>query len=224
MSQDRQRRENVFDAIKKPPSVAMEKIQNTTAATLDRMATLQQRYRQHREAMNSDSSDKSRRTSTTSTIDSHVSYLPPALDYLPLLIQICLFQKCIPLMNRPPLPPQSVNNNHNQWEPLSRTDSFSSVSNHPQCYPNQNQMNHQNHLIAQAQAQAQAQACGTSPVRRPIPMPGNAQNLPPRNMSASVFNLNQGGYPQPSFQQQNPWGINQMSQVRLYSFLFSTIN
>lgn len=65
---------NVFDAIKKPPSVAMEKIQSSTAATLDRMAVLQQRYRQHKEAMNSDnSSDKSRRTSTTSTLDSSVS-------------------------------------------------------------------------------------------------------------------------------------------------------
>lgn len=66
-------RQNVFDAIRKPPSVAMEKIQNSTAATLDRMANLQQRYRQHKEAMNSDSSDKSRRTSVTSTIDSSVS-------------------------------------------------------------------------------------------------------------------------------------------------------
>jgi hypothetical protein len=54
----------------------MEKIQSSTAATLDRMAVLQQRYRQHKEAMNSDSSDKSRRTSTTSTIDSSVSHAP----------------------------------------------------------------------------------------------------------------------------------------------------
>lgn len=69
-----QQKTNVFDAIKKPPSVAMEKIQSSTAATLDRMATLQQRYRHHKETMNSDnSSDKSRRTSTTSTIDSTVS-------------------------------------------------------------------------------------------------------------------------------------------------------
>jgi hypothetical protein len=64
---------NVFDAIKKPPSVAMEKIKNSTAATLDRMAILQQRYRQHKETMTSDSSDKSRRTSTASTFDSVVS-------------------------------------------------------------------------------------------------------------------------------------------------------
>lgn len=74
---------NIFDAIRKPPSVAMEKIQTSTAATLDRMAVLQQRYRQHKEAMNSDnSSDKSRRTSTTSTIDSNVSS-PNRLRTLP---------------------------------------------------------------------------------------------------------------------------------------------
>ena len=65
---------NIFDAIKKPPSVAMEKIKNSTAATLDRMAMLQARYRQYKETMNSDnSSEKSRRTSTASTIDSNVS-------------------------------------------------------------------------------------------------------------------------------------------------------
>lgn len=65
---------NIFDSIRKPPSVAMEKIKNSTAATLDRMAILQARYRQHKEAMTSDnSSDKSRRTSTASTIDSNVS-------------------------------------------------------------------------------------------------------------------------------------------------------
>lgn len=67
---------NVFDAIRKPPSVAMEKIQNSTAATLDRMTMLQQRYRQHREAMNSDnSSDKSRRTSTISAVECSVRSL-----------------------------------------------------------------------------------------------------------------------------------------------------
>jgi hypothetical protein len=61
---------NIFDVIKKPPSMAMAKIKNSTAATLDRMATLQARYRQHKETMNSDtSSEKSRRTSTTSTVD-----------------------------------------------------------------------------------------------------------------------------------------------------------
>lgn len=59
----------------------MEKIQSSTAATLDRMASLQQRYRQHKEAMNSDSSDKSRRTSTTSTIDSSVSHAPCFLPF-----------------------------------------------------------------------------------------------------------------------------------------------
>lgn len=195
----------------------MEKIQSSTAATLDRMAVLQQRYRQHKEAMNSDSSDKSRRTSTTSTIDSNVSQRPGFLSNILLLISIRLFSKSIPLMNRPPLPPQSVNHNHNQWETLSRTDSFSSVSNPPQCYLNH--MNHQKPFIGQAQA------CGTSPIRRPVPLPGNGniQGQPQRNMSASVFNLNQGVYPQPTFQQQNPWGMNQMSQVKIYSLSFASL-
>lgn len=58
---------SVFDSIKRPPSIAMEKIKATTAAALDRMSLLQQRYRQHQEAMRSDS-EKSRRTSTTSSL------------------------------------------------------------------------------------------------------------------------------------------------------------
>lgn len=115
-------------------------------------------------------------------------------------------------MNRPPLPPQISNHNHNQWDTLSRTDSFSSVSNPPQCYPNH--MNHQKPFIGQVQAG------GVSPIRRPVPLPeGNVQGQPQRNMSASVFNLNQGGYPQPQLQQQNPWGMN---QVKIYSLIIFT--
>lgn len=77
-----QQKENVFDAIKKPPSLVMEKIKNSTAATLDRMAVLQARYRQHKDTMNSDnSSDKSRRTSTASTIDSTVSAFSRTVEF-----------------------------------------------------------------------------------------------------------------------------------------------
>lgn len=60
-------RSSPFDSIKRPPSVTMEKIKATTAAALDRMSLLQQRYRQHQEAMRSDS-ERSRRTSTTSSL------------------------------------------------------------------------------------------------------------------------------------------------------------
>lgn len=68
------RKSNVFDSIKKPPSVTMEKIQSTTAAALDRMAILQQRYRQHKEAMSSDTaSEISRRPSSVSTLENNVS-------------------------------------------------------------------------------------------------------------------------------------------------------
>ncbi|XP_059617781.1 E3 ubiquitin-protein ligase lubel-like [Phlebotomus argentipes] len=56
---------SAFDSIKKQPSVEMGKIQSHKSATLDRMTLLQQRYRQHQEAMKS-GSDSSRRPSTTS--------------------------------------------------------------------------------------------------------------------------------------------------------------
>jgi hypothetical protein len=112
-------------------------------------------------------------------------------------------------MNRPPLPPQSANHH---WEnAVRRTDSFSSVSNPtPSGYPNN--VNHQKPFIDQTQASAM------SPIqRRPVPLPGTLPNQPAsRNMSASVFNLSHGGYPQQqAFQQQqpNPWGMNAMSQV-----------
>lgn len=62
----------------------------------------------------------------------------------------------------------------------------------------------------------QAQASGVVPMRRPIPMPGNNMNTRPmRNMSASVFNLDQSSAQvQPGYQQPNPWGYNQMSQAQ----------
>lgn len=72
---DQEVRNSPFDSIKRPPSVTMEKIKATTAAALDRMSLLQQRYRQHQETMKSDS-EKSRRTSTTSSLmGDQVSYL-----------------------------------------------------------------------------------------------------------------------------------------------------
>lgn len=52
-------RTSVFDSIKRPPSVAMEKIKSSTAAALDRMVQLQQRYRQHQETMRDDASHRS---------------------------------------------------------------------------------------------------------------------------------------------------------------------
>ncbi|XP_021700682.1 uncharacterized protein LOC5572927 isoform X3 [Aedes aegypti] len=52
----------------KSMSSTMEKIQNNTAATLDRMTMLQQRYRQHQETMRADN-DRSRRASFASNAD-----------------------------------------------------------------------------------------------------------------------------------------------------------
>jgi DNA-binding transcriptional regulator YbjK len=87
-------RQNIFDSIKKPPSIAMEKIQSSTSATLDRMAQLQNRYRQHKETMNSsdNSSERSRRTST-STIDSSVSFYNLFLLLKTLLSVFILYTK-----------------------------------------------------------------------------------------------------------------------------------
>lgn len=39
---------SVFDTIQRPPSVQLEKIKSKASATLDRMAILQQRYRQQK--------------------------------------------------------------------------------------------------------------------------------------------------------------------------------
>jgi hypothetical protein len=65
----------------------------------------------------------------------------------------------------------------------------------------------------------QARPTTPSMVRRPVPLPGNLQNAPMRNMSASVFDLNQNGagypmnYQQQQQQQQQQWGFMPMNQV-----------
>uniref|UniRef100_A0A182PJP2 Uncharacterized protein n=1 Tax=Anopheles epiroticus TaxID=199890 RepID=A0A182PJP2_9DIPT len=63
-------------------SSTMEKIQNNTAATLDRMTLLQQRYRQHQEAMKSDG-DRSRRASLTSNTDLQRSEFGDTMPTMP---------------------------------------------------------------------------------------------------------------------------------------------
>lgn len=60
--------QNPFDAVPKPHSLTMERIKNQTSATLDRMALLQQRYRQHQEIMKS-GGESSRRNSNSSQIE-----------------------------------------------------------------------------------------------------------------------------------------------------------
>lgn len=72
------------------------------------------------------------------------------------------------------------------------------MSTSSQCFPNNA---NQSPFVGQAQQS-----------RRPVPMPGSNPTHSARNMSASVFNLNQSGYPQPGFQP-NPWGMNAMNQV-----------
>lgn len=60
--------QNPFDSVPKPHSLTMERIKSQTTATLDRMAQLQQRYRQHQEIMKS-SGESSRRNSNSSQND-----------------------------------------------------------------------------------------------------------------------------------------------------------
>lgn len=50
---------SVFDSIQRPPSVTLEKIKSKASATLDRMALLQQRYRQHKEDSQKGNTDRS---------------------------------------------------------------------------------------------------------------------------------------------------------------------
>ncbi|KAG4079394.1 hypothetical protein HA402_008086 [Bradysia odoriphaga] len=63
---------NPFDSVPKPQSLTMERIKNQTSATLDRMAQLQERYRQHQEIMKS-GGESSRRNSNSSQIDEQLS-------------------------------------------------------------------------------------------------------------------------------------------------------
>ncbi|KAL7037872.1 hypothetical protein ACKWTF_009385 [Chironomus riparius] len=209
---------NIFDAIKKPPSVAMEKIKNSTAATLDRMATLQARYRQYKETMNSDnSSDKSRRTSIASTIDSNS--IPQLTNRPPIPKQQ---QQQIQSSTKPPAPPPHVTNNQQyqqNWQnDLRHFDNFPHpLPGLPQFpYPQNVNQSKMNSFMNQATA-----------VKRPVPMPGNNLQAPRRNMSASVSNLNHSGTGYPSMpnnfqqqqqqqpqQQQSQWGFTPVNQAQ----------
>lgn len=85
------------------------------------------------------------------------------------------------------------------------------------------------HGVNQSQNPAfinQSQVSGLTPLRRPVPLPGNLQSNTMRNMSASAFNLNQNfgnsanGNAYPGHLQQaqppNPWGFTPMNQVKVF--------
>uniref|UniRef100_A0A336LKL8 CSON011442 protein n=1 Tax=Culicoides sonorensis TaxID=179676 RepID=A0A336LKL8_CULSO len=135
------KRTSVFDSIKKPPSVTMEKIKSNTAAALDRMVLLQKRYRQHQETMKNEVNAKTRRTSTTNSFADDDSYFPDC---------------------------HSNSINH-----LS-----SSVTSLPQ------------HSMSQRNSVLNNQFINQRPSIIPNNNFVNNQSLP-RNVSASVFNLNQ---------------------------------
>lgn len=150
------------------------------------------------------------------------------------------------LSNRPPLPPQQqqhhhfhhqhkllpsqhVTNNQHQWHNgnVQRFDSFSSSQSPamPSIYPHEINQSKPHAFMNQATTTTTTTAAST--LRRPIPLPGNSQQqstMPLRNVSASVFDLNQNGsgYPmnyqqQQQQQQMNQWGFTPVNQVMHFS-------
>lgn len=71
-----------------------------------------------------------------------------------------------------------------------------------------------------------------TPIRRPVPMPGNMQSNTMRNMSASAFNLNHNSFGNSTSglaysgnlqQPPNPWGFSSMNQVHIISYTINVI-
>lgn len=134
-----------------------------------------------------------------------------------------------PFLNRPPLPPHVTNHQQQHWENGNaprQNDNFANTLSRPMSLvipsasptpPSQFSISPQ-HGVNQSQNPAfvnQAQVSGMTPIRRPVPLPGNLQSA--RNMSASAFNLNQnlsgGAYHGNLQQQSNQWGFQSMNQV-----------
>jgi hypothetical protein len=128
------------------------------------------------------------------------------------------FPKSYILNNRPPLPPNATPNQ--KWENNARHHEIfmsSSKNLSPQptvtsgSFLSHDQLNQTNPVPFINQAQAS----GITPIRRPVPLPGNSNlNASGRNMSASVFNINQSGtYNYPPSYQQNQWNFTPVNQV-----------
>ncbi|XP_058819364.1 E3 ubiquitin-protein ligase lubel isoform X8 [Topomyia yanbarensis] len=174
-------------------SSTMEKIQNNTAATLDRMTLLQQRYRQHQETMKADS-DRSRRASVSSNVDlqssgPNIRSKPPSVPTINHHHQQQQFHQqhlLHPRWNEPPTPrirSGSVASDINLLPSASST--VSNESNPPRNNPP-----------------------FMSPMQRSEfgAVPGSG---PPNPRSTSVFNINQL---QP--QQPNMWGFTPLQQAQ----------
>ncbi|XP_062707212.1 E3 ubiquitin-protein ligase lubel isoform X12 [Aedes albopictus] len=181
----------------KSMSSTMEKIQNNTAATLDRMTMLQQRYRQHQEAMRSDN-DRSRRASLASNADvqSSVQIIrtkPPSVPSTTLNQQQQQFhQQHHALQSRWIEPPTPRIRSGSVASGINLMPSASS--------PVPSESNALNNSNQSFMSPAQRTDLGSSPD------PGL-----PNPRSTSVFNLNQMHH-QPA--QPNLWGFSPLQQAQ----------
>nr|XP_029711972.1 uncharacterized protein LOC109401370 isoform X9 [Aedes albopictus] len=181
----------------KSMSSTMEKIQNNTAATLDRMTMLQQRYRQHQEAMRSDN-DRSRRASLASNADvqSSVQIIrtkPPSVPSTTLNQQQQQFhQQHHALQSRWIEPPTPRIRSGSVASGINLMPSASS--------PVPSESNALNNSNQSFMSPAQRTDLGSSPD------PGL-----PNPRSTSVFNLNQMHH-QPA--QPNMWGFSPLQQAQ----------
>uniref|UniRef100_A0A182JSC7 Uncharacterized protein n=1 Tax=Anopheles christyi TaxID=43041 RepID=A0A182JSC7_9DIPT len=190
-------------------SSTMEKIQNNTAATLDRMTLLQQRYRQHQEAMKSDG-DRSRRASLTSNMDLQSSATESSNSFRSKPTGAFQQQKQQHQQQSSMLPSQQL---HSRWlnppvQPRIRSGSVASGINLLSVpgTPNGPGLSF-GHDLGQP---GNSNAPSVSPIQRSEfgdtmpPMPNG-----PRSLSTSVFNLHQPPPPQP-----NMWGFNPLHQAQ----------
>uniref|UniRef100_A0A182MU57 RanBP2-type domain-containing protein n=1 Tax=Anopheles culicifacies TaxID=139723 RepID=A0A182MU57_9DIPT len=189
-------------------SSTMEKIQNNTAATLDRMTLLQQRYRQHQEAMKSDG-DRSRRASLTSNTDLQSSATESSNSFRtkPTSAVAGAFHQQQPFQGVPPS--QQL---HSRWlnppAPRIRSGSVASGINLLSVPGAPNGPG--TGFVQELRTPGNSNAPSVSPIQHsefgdPMPTMPNG----PRSLSTSVFNLHQAPPPQP-----NMWGFNPLHQAQ----------
>ncbi|XP_061512498.1 E3 ubiquitin-protein ligase lubel isoform X10 [Anopheles gambiae] len=190
-------------------SSTMEKIQNNTAATLDRMTLLQQRYRQHQEAMKSDG-DRSRRASLTSNTDLQSSATESSNSFRNK--PTGAFQQQQQQQHQQPSmqPSQQL---QNRWlnppvQPRIRSGSVASGINLLSVpgTPNGPGSGFGHNFAPPGNSNAPS----VSPIQR-SEFGDTMPSMPngPRSLSTSVFNLHQPPPPQP-----NMWGFNPLHQAQ----------
>ncbi|XP_040162328.1 E3 ubiquitin-protein ligase lubel isoform X3 [Anopheles arabiensis] len=190
-------------------SSTMEKIQNNTAATLDRMTLLQQRYRQHQEAMKSDG-DRSRRASLTSNTDLQSSATESSNSFRNKPTGAFQQQQQQQHQQSSMQPSQQL---QNRWlnppvQPRIRSGSVASGINLLSVpgTPNGPGSGFGHNFAPPGNSNAPS----VSPIQR-SEFGDTMPSMPngPRSLSTSVFNLHQPPPPQP-----NMWGFNPLHQAQ----------